>query len=116
MVGFGLWTGSAIELDTGVPQMFPDGHNLNDIEARSRVTRGFRVPAPLHVPIPLISDVGREAECLPYQSRGPKLYMVLDLIEYCFFHDRTQRKEARMLRGHFLGFVRARRRLAFTRE
>eukprot|EP00913_Durusdinium_trenchii_P022145 g20806.t1 len=48
VVGFGLWTGSAIELDTGVPQMFPDGHNLNDIEARSRVTRGFRVPAPLH--------------------------------------------------------------------
>ncbi|CAK9113766.1 Protein dispatched homolog 1 (Mdispa) [Durusdinium trenchii] len=32
VVGFGLWTGSAIELDTGVPQMFPDGHNLNDIE------------------------------------------------------------------------------------
>lgn len=34
VVGGGAWTASVARLDVGVPQMFPDGHNLNDIDAR----------------------------------------------------------------------------------
>lgn len=32
VVAFGVWTGTVARLDVGVPQMFPDGHNLNDVE------------------------------------------------------------------------------------
>jgi hypothetical protein len=33
VVAFGVWTGTVARLDVGVPQMFPDGHNLNDVDA-----------------------------------------------------------------------------------
>ena len=32
VITFGFWTANVALLDVGVPQMFPDGHNLNDVE------------------------------------------------------------------------------------
>ena len=33
VVTMGIWTSTVAVLDVGVPQMFPDGHNLNDVDA-----------------------------------------------------------------------------------
>lgn len=32
VVTMGIWTSTVAVLDVGVPQMFPDGHNLNDVD------------------------------------------------------------------------------------